>query len=112
MYEPIGFLNRALELLEVMRPVNGTKTSVELPPGAIQWLLISLYRQGVVYPSRWKFWRLFFSTMMRFPGRFRLFLFYCTFGVIAHEFMRDVISAVNEEMQRTEGGFQDLGLAP
>jgi radical SAM superfamily enzyme YgiQ (UPF0313 family) len=103
MYEPIGFLNRALELLEVMRPAKGTKTSVELPPGAVQWLLISLYRQGVVYPSRWKFWKLFFSTMTRFPGRFRLFLFYCTFGVIAHEFMRDVISAVKAELQRTEG---------
>jgi len=103
MYEPIGFLKRALDLLSVMEPTNAPKSSTELPPGAVQWLMISLYRQGVVYPSRWKFWRLFFSTLVKFPGRFRLFLFYCTFGVIAFEFMRDVISAVNVEMERTEG---------
>jgi radical SAM superfamily enzyme YgiQ (UPF0313 family) len=102
-YDPIAFLERAVSLFDAMKPTNGAKSTRRIHRGAIQWVLISLYRQGAVYSSRWKFWKLFFKTLIRFPTRFRHFLFYSTMGVVSYEYFQNLISELHLEIQHMEG---------
>jgi hypothetical protein len=40
-------------------------------------LTVMLFKQGFLYPSRWKFWKLFFKALIKFPGRIDQFITYC-----------------------------------
>ena len=67
LYEPSFYLERTYRHFCAMKSVPYTK-AFSLPYlSEVRAVLITLFRQGVLYPSRWKFWRLFFSLMRQCP---------------------------------------------
>jgi hypothetical protein len=37
----------------------------------------TLWRQGIVYSSRWTFWKVLFKGLLNFPKRMDTFFYYC-----------------------------------
>jgi radical SAM superfamily enzyme YgiQ (UPF0313 family) len=89
MYEPGAFLERVFHHMSRMDPLpykkrNFFESLFEYKKDnfleslfEMRALLTVLFRQGIVYPSRLKFWRFLFLGMLRFRPRMRSFLTYC-----------------------------------
>jgi len=75
LYDPEDYLDRTFNHFAAMEQPPAGKGYTIPHLWELRGTLVMLFRQGVVYSSRLKFWRLFFTAMMRFPNRrFRHFV--------------------------------------
>jgi radical SAM superfamily enzyme YgiQ (UPF0313 family) len=77
LYEPRAFLERAYRHIARMESSPPKKGFFPPTVAEIRCLAIMILRQGVLYPTRWTFWRLLASSLVNFPARVRNFLIYC-----------------------------------
>ena len=77
LYDREFYLERAFEHTLSMSPAPYKKPFSFPQWSELRAVEIALLRHGVIYPSRWKFWKLLLSALIRFPDRIHHFLSYC-----------------------------------
>jgi len=90
LYEPKFYLERSFECLSRMESPPPKKAFS--PPYAweLKAVFIALFRQGVLYPSRFTFWRFFWKALVKFPRRFRFFLSACIVAEHYYEYCHTI----------------------
>jgi len=90
LYDPEFYLNRSFEYLSRMESPP-PKKAFSLPSiSELRAVFITLFRQGLLYPSRLTFWKFFLRGLLRFPQRFRYFLSACVVGEHYYEYRRTI----------------------
>ena len=90
LYDPEFYLNRTFEYLSRMESLP-PKKAFSLPYiSEMRALFITLFRQGVLYPSRLTFWKSFLRGLLRFPQRFRYFLSACVVAEHYYEYRQTI----------------------
>jgi radical SAM superfamily enzyme YgiQ (UPF0313 family) len=75
LYQREFYLKRSYEhLLRMVQPTLD-RHSPSLPE--VRAVIKTLWRQGVVYSSRWTFWKMLFKGLLNFPKRMDTFFYYC-----------------------------------
>lgn len=69
LYEPGSYLQRTYNHFSRMNPLPYKKGFSPPYLSEIRAVLIALFRQGVVYSSRWKFWKFLAAAVLKFPSR-------------------------------------------
>jgi radical SAM superfamily enzyme YgiQ (UPF0313 family) len=105
LYDPGFYVERSFRHIARMEP-SPLKKSFSIPSlPELRAVMITLYRQGVRYPSRWKFWKYFFTAMFTFPSsRFEQFLSACVMGEHYFEFRDTVNTKLRENLQKASRG--------
>ncbi|MFH0823503.1 MAG: B12-binding domain-containing radical SAM protein [Pseudomonadota bacterium] len=90
LYEPKHYLERSFEYLSRMESPP-PKKAFSLPYiSELRSVFITIFRQGVLYPSRLTFWKCFFKGLLRFPERFRYFLSACVVAEHYYDYRRTI----------------------
>lgn len=105
LYEPRFYLDRALHHLLRMKPHELPKPFQMPYLYEVKTVTIAVIRHGLVYSSRWKFWKCLFTLARKNPVRLRNFLVYC----VRFEHYSDFLKTVAEELesQLTSGNISD-----
>ncbi|HMK37522.1 MAG TPA: B12-binding domain-containing radical SAM protein [Desulfomonilaceae bacterium] len=77
LYEPEFYLKRTFEHLSAMKGQLPKKPFALPYISELRAVFITLFRQGIVSPSRLTFWKFFCKALFTFPDRFRYFLSAC-----------------------------------
>jgi radical SAM superfamily enzyme YgiQ (UPF0313 family) len=77
LYQPEAFLERAYNQFERLGRPPARKRFAFFTRRERWALTVMLCKQGFVYPSRWKFWKLLFKGLVKFPCRIRQFATCC-----------------------------------
>jgi radical SAM superfamily enzyme YgiQ (UPF0313 family) len=106
LYEPDFYLDRTYNHIINMGPVPYTK-GFSLPYiFEIRAVLIAFFHQGVVHPSRFKFWKYLFLTLFKRPDRFRQFMSACVVAEHYYEYRGTIRELLEEQLNappRTAG---------
>ncbi len=78
LYDPANYLDRTFKHFLKMNP-SPVKKKIQRPPWGdlLRGLLVMLYKHGVVYQTRWKFWRYLVAAILKFPGKLPQYLGTC-----------------------------------
>lgn len=78
LYDPLKYLRRAFKHFEAMQ-AEPMRIPYRIPDlYELRILLLTIWRQGIQYPTRWEFWRLSFKAFLRLSRtRFALFIRAC-----------------------------------
>jgi radical SAM superfamily enzyme YgiQ (UPF0313 family) len=74
LYDPEFYLKRSFEYLSRMESLPPKKAFSPPYLYELKAVSVTLFRQGVLYPSRFTFWKFFWKALFKFPRRFRFFL--------------------------------------
>jgi len=102
LYEMDNFLDRAVNHLLSMKPKPEPKPFQRPYFYEIKCMLTILIRQGILYPSRWKFWKGLFTLAMRQPERLPKLFTYCVLAEHYTEFRRTIGNLLREQLARVE----------
>ncbi len=102
LYDPESYLERTFKHFAAMTDPPFEKGFSPPYLSEIRAVLITLFRQGVLYRSRWKFWKYFFSALFRFPKRFKYFLSSCVTAEHYYEYRRTIKTVLDAQMEATE----------
>ncbi len=69
LYDPDSFLDRLFAHFGQMDPPKFRKRFSPLYSSELRAVIITMYRQGVLYPSRLKFWKYLLMGLLKFPKR-------------------------------------------
>jgi hypothetical protein len=95
LYEPNAYLDRVFHYIAEMPPPP-KRTSATAPyVSEIRASVIALFKQGVIYPSRMKFWKYLFEVMTKFPERSRTFFS----AMILAEHYNDYRATIQEQIE-------------
>lgn len=98
LYDPEFYLNRSFEYLSRMESPP-PKKAFSLPYiSELRAVFITLFRQGVLYPSRLTFWKFFFRGLLRFPKRFRYFLSACIVAEHYYEYRQTIRDELESQL--------------
>ncbi|MBI5249081.1 MAG: DUF4070 domain-containing protein [Desulfomonile tiedjei] len=61
-------------------------------------VLITFFRQGVLYPSRFTFWKYHFGALLKFPRRLRYFISACIVGEHYYEYRQTISDELESQM--------------
>lgn len=92
LYQPEFYLERSYQhFLRIERPP--VKRGFFPPyPRELHTVGITILKQGLLSSSRWKFWKLFFKALIKFPRRFPNYISLCVMAEHYYEF-RDIIKS-------------------
>jgi radical SAM superfamily enzyme YgiQ (UPF0313 family) len=100
LYEPGAFLERIFKDFSMMKPPP-FKKGFQPPYRRELWAaLIIFFRQGVLYPSRWKFWKCIFVGLVRFPRRIPHFVTGCIMAEHYFNYVGTIREKLQEQMDR------------
>jgi radical SAM superfamily enzyme YgiQ (UPF0313 family) len=100
LYEPGYFLERIFKHFSMMKP-QPFKKGFQLPYWRELWAaLIIFFRQGVLYPSRWKFWKCVLVGLVRFPRRLPHFVTGCIMAEHYFNYVRTIREKLQEQMEQ------------
>ena len=102
LYEMDNFLDRAVNHLLAMKTKPAPKPFQMPYLYEIKCMFTILIRQGVLYPSRRKFWKGLFTIAARKPERLPKFFTYCVLAEHYTEFRRTIGSLLREQLNRVE----------
>ncbi len=108
LYAPEAFLERLFNHFSLMETVPPVQDGGLPYAGEIRAVAITLFRQGILYPSRWKFWKYLLLAIMKFPKRFRHFLASCITAEHYFEYRRTIRKLVQNSLathKRTESEY-------
>jgi radical SAM superfamily enzyme YgiQ (UPF0313 family) len=104
LYDPEAFLERTFRHFSLMKG-QPPKQNFSMPyPGEIRAVAITLIRQGVLYPSRFKFWKYMFAALWKFPARFRHFLASCITAEHYYEYRRTIQKELENRLLQSFAG--------
>jgi len=103
LYDPGFYLERTFRHIAGMKP-SPVKRSFSIPSLLeLRAVIITLYKQGMCYASRWKFWKYFFTAMFFLKGkRFERFVSACVMGEHYFEFRETVKKKLRENLEKLE----------
>jgi hypothetical protein len=90
LYDPEFYLNRSFEYLSRMESTPPKKTFALPSISVLRAVFITLFRQGLLYPSRLTFWKFFLRGLQRFPRWFRYFLSACVLAEPNYGYRRTI----------------------
>ena len=74
LYKPETYIERAYHHFEGMEPPEYKKPFKRPYLWELRAAAITIFRNGIVYPTRFLFWKYFFKALWKFPTRFDRFL--------------------------------------
>lgn len=98
LYQPDAYVERVYRNFRSMEnpPV---KRQFAFPfPRELHTVGVTILRQGFLYSSRWKFWRLFFKALTNFPKRFPNYISLCVMGEHYFEFREVIRTKLQEKL--------------
>jgi len=102
LYQPSAFLERTYGHFSRMERLP-PKKPFSFPSHRERWAVgITLLRQGLLYPSRWKFWKLFFKALMRFPQRLPYYITSCIMAEHYYEFREIIKTKLRAKLSQNE----------
>ena len=90
LYQPESFLERTYQYFSRMEKPPVKRRFSPPYPRELHTVGITILRQGFLYSSRWKFWKLFFKALVKFPKRLPHYISMCVLAEHYYEF-REVI---------------------
>jgi hypothetical protein len=106
LYEPEAYLERAYHHLAVMEP------PITLPfkmpyPWELRAVGIMIYRNGVLYPTRFKFWKYFLKALWKFPTRLDRFITSLIVAEHYYEFKNEIHSSIQSQLKELTPEFKN-----
>ena len=106
LYEPEAYLERAYHHLAVMDP------PITLPfkmpyPWELRAVGIMIYRNGVLYPTRFKFWKYFLKALWKFPTRLDRFITSLIVAEHYYEFKNEIHSSIQSQLKELTPEFKN-----
>jgi radical SAM superfamily enzyme YgiQ (UPF0313 family) len=98
LYDPEFYLKRSYECMARMESKPPHKSFSPPYLSELRAVLITLFRQGVLYPSRFTFWKYFIRGLTKFPLRFRYFLSACVVAEHYYEFRHTIKEELEAQM--------------
>jgi radical SAM superfamily enzyme YgiQ (UPF0313 family) len=99
LYDPAFYLDRAFNHILEMAPPPERKPFKPPYLCELRAVLIVLARQGIIYPSRRKFWKYLFRTLTEFPWYLNRFLTYCVIAEHYFEYRQTIKSTLTIQLQ-------------
>jgi radical SAM superfamily enzyme YgiQ (UPF0313 family) len=90
LYEPSFYLERTFRNFSKMNRRPFRKDGDSPTVGEIRALAITFLRQGLLYRSRWKFWKYFFRALREFPDRAQNYVASCVAFEHYYEFRNTI----------------------
>jgi len=105
LYQPEAFLDRTYQhFLRMER--TPLKRRFAFPTHRERCAVgITVFRQGVLYPSRWKFWRLFIKALYHFPRRFPQYLSSCVMAEHYYEYRETIKAKLGAKLSGSDNLF-------
>ncbi|MFC1835122.1 B12-binding domain-containing radical SAM protein [Thermodesulfobacteriota bacterium] len=102
LFEPGFYLDRLGEHFARMNrpPIN--KAPVPLSLSELRAVLITIIRQGLMYPSRWKWWKALFKVLRRSPNTFPHFMASCVTAEHYFQFRQTIKKQLPEALAQRE----------
>lgn len=92
LYEPSAYVERTFNHFAKMRPRRYKRTFFAPTAAELKCALITIFRQGILYPSRWTFGKLLLKALVRFPARIPDYIAACAMGEHYFEYRRTIRS--------------------
>jgi hypothetical protein len=100
LYEPSAYLERSYAQFAMMDPLP-YKAKRPLPEwGQLKAMAVAAFRQGVLYPSRFTYWKLMFKALWNFPERFDRFIFCSVFLEHLYLFKKVIAVELRDQLAR------------
>ena len=106
LYAPEPYLKRVYDHFAKMAPVQFTRSFRAPYFSEVRAVLITIFRQGLLYPSRRYFWKYLFKALWHYPKRVDRFLTACVVAEHYYEFSRNICPILRSQLKRME---QDTG---
>lgn len=98
LYDRTFYLERVLQCLMIMKPPLVPKPFQMPYLFEIRSVVLTLFRQGVLYSSRWTFWKSLFTLLRKNPVRLRNFFTYCVRLEHYTEYSKTIGDALREQL--------------
>lgn len=99
LYEPKEYIKRLYECFAHMNPPKNKKF-FRLPYlKELRAVVITVVRQGLLYPSRNTFWKYFFKALWHFPDRFDRYITACVEAEHYFDFRQTIYREIEFQMQ-------------
>ena len=106
LYEPDFFLDRIFAHFSQMDPPRFRKKF--LPPylSEVRAVIITMFRQGVLYPSRLKFWKYLILGLVKFPKRIQHYFTGCIMAEHYFDYRRTIRKEIQAQLDLVEPIFK------
>jgi radical SAM superfamily enzyme YgiQ (UPF0313 family) len=102
LYDPAFYMERTFKHFAAM-PDPPYEKGFSLPYlSEIRAVLITIVRQGILYRSRWTFWKYFLGALRKFPKRFKYFLSSCITAEHYYEYRRTIKAQLEAQLERAD----------
>lgn len=100
LYEPVAYMERCFAYFSRMHQSPPKKRDRRITLSEVRAVKTVIWRQGVVYPSRWQFWKYLVAAVFRFPSQLRRY--FSSLVVAEHYYeYRHTIRAFHEERMKS-----------
>jgi len=99
LYDPAFYLDRVFNHILGMAPPPKRKPFKPPYLSELRALLIVFIKQGIIYPSRRKFWKYLFRALTEFPWYLNYYFSYCVMAEHYFEYRQTIKSALIIQMQ-------------
>jgi radical SAM superfamily enzyme YgiQ (UPF0313 family) len=100
LYDPGFFLKRTYRHFLRMKPSPVEKSFVMPSCYELLAVVITIFKQGLLYSCRWKFWKYFFAAMFKLQRRrFEWFITVCILGEHYFEYRETIREKLQEEFK-------------
>jgi radical SAM superfamily enzyme YgiQ (UPF0313 family) len=104
LYDPGAYVERTFRHFSMMKG-KPPKQRFSMPfPGEIRAVAITLFRQGVLYPSRFKFWKYLLAAFWKFPARIHHYFASCIVAEHYYEYRRTIQKELENRLLQSFAG--------
>jgi radical SAM superfamily enzyme YgiQ (UPF0313 family) len=107
LYAPESYLKRVYDHFARMAPVKFTRAFKPPYLSEVKAVLITIWRQGFLYPSRQIFWKYLFKALWNYPKRADRFLTACVVAEHYYDFSRNICGILRSQVERLEHAVED-----
>lgn len=112
LYEPYGYVKRIYECFARMNPSKIQKRFRMPYPGELRAVIITVLRQGLLYPSRNTFWKYFFMALWNFPDRFDRYIAACVEAEHYYDFRKTIATEIQAQLDNLNQESESSCLVP
>ncbi|MBI5250049.1 MAG: B12-binding domain-containing radical SAM protein [Desulfomonile tiedjei] len=106
LYDPGPFLDRLYAHFSRMDPPSFRKRFLPPYPSEVRAVLITMFRQGLLYPSRLKFWKYLILGLVKFPKRIQHFFTACIMAEHYFNYRRTIQTELQAQLDILEPIFR------
>jgi hypothetical protein len=111
LYAPEPYMRRVYDHFARMQRPKFTRAFKPPYMSEIRAVLVTMYRQGLVYPTRWVFWKYLFKALRNYPWRADRFLTACVVAEHYYEFSRNICPILRSQIAEMERETAEVTLA-